>query len=165
MHRTTEIAAGLCHMGTTGVRRPECRSINPAGIQICHARENRRGISGGTWTMERDVEGREGEGNEPMHSTRNGGRERDEERGLDAVGGPRRRRVNTEAPRRFTTPRYHGRCLTYPRLSGTQAIFTGRVTTTRATSPRDACRDALRGAIAGRNVVQNCKHVFKCRTM
>lgn len=117
MHRTTEIAAGLCHMGTTGVRRPECRSINPAGIQICHARENRRGISGGTWTMEhgrRKQGGRGYERDEPMHSTRNGGRERDEEQGLDAVGGPRRRRVNTEAPRRFTTPRYHGRCLTYP---------------------------------------------------
>jgi len=117
VHRTTEIAAGLCHMGTTGVRRPECRSINPAGIQICHARENRCGISGGTWTMEhgrRRQGGRGYERDEPMHSARNGGRERDEEQGLDAVGGPRRRRVNTEAPRRFTTPRYHGRCLTYP---------------------------------------------------
>lgn len=73
-----------------------------------------------------------------------GGRGRGEEPGADAVGGPRRRRVNTEAPRRFTTPRHLGRCLTYPRLSGTQAIFTaGRVTTTRATSARR--RDALRG--------------------
>jgi len=50
-------------MGTTGVRRPECRSINPAGIQICHARENRRGISEGTWTVDRDVDGKEGRGN------------------------------------------------------------------------------------------------------
>lgn len=40
---------------------------------------------------------------------------RGEARGPDAVGGPRRRRVNTEAPRRFTTPRYLGRCLTYGR--------------------------------------------------
>lgn len=62
MHRTTEIAAGLYHMGTTGVRRPECRSINPAGIQICHACENRRGISEGTWTVDRDVDGWEGRG-------------------------------------------------------------------------------------------------------
>lgn len=165
MHRTTEIAAWLCHMGTTGVRRPECRSINPAGIQICHARENRRGISERTWAAMKA--GRTGcEQDEPMHTMKDGGRERDEERGPDAVGGPRRRRVNTKAPRRFTTPRYHGRCLTYPRLSGTQAIFTaGRVTTTRATSTRDVYRDALRGVIVGRNVVQNCKHIFECRTI
>lgn len=99
----------------------------------------------------RDVEGREGEvrarresrctprKTEGARGMRNGDRTR-------LVGLDGRRRVNTEAPRRFTTPRCHGRCLTYPRLSGTQAIFTaGRVTTTRATSARDACRDALRG--------------------
>lgn len=120
--------------------------------------------------MDRDVDGRESRGARKTSrytTARDGGRERDEEQGPDAVGGPRRRRVNTEAPRRFTTPRYHGRCLTYPRLSGTQAIFTaGRVTTTRATvaSARDARRDALRGAIVSRNVVQNCKHIFECRT-
>lgn len=106
MHRTTEIATGVCHMGTTGVRRPECRSINPASIQICHARENRRGISEGTWTEDRDVDGREGGGkrDEPMHTMRDVRRERVEERGSDTVGGPRHRRVNTKAPRRFTTP-------------------------------------------------------------
>lgn len=106
------------------------------------------------------------ERDEPMHIMRDVGRERVEGRGSYAVGGLRHRRVNTKAPRRFTTPRYHGRCLTYPKLSGTQAIFTAvRVTTTHATSTRGACRDVLRGGIVGRNVVQNCKHIFECRTM
>lgn len=55
----------------------------------------------------------------------------------DAVGGPRRLRVNTKAPRRFTTPPAYGPCLTYPRLSGTNHFHCRLRATTRArrTSP------------------------------
>jgi len=104
-------------------------------------RENRRGIRERVWTANCGVAGRKGTCEREEVA--------DEESGADAVGGPRRCRVNTEAPRRFTMPRHLGRCLTYPRLSGTQAIFTaGRVTTTRATSARR--RDALREAPSAR---------------
>lgn len=127
VHRTTEIAAGLCHMGTMGARGPECRSINPAGVQICHARENRRGMN----ERERERELADARTFHWQEERVQRGEVPDQPRRQDAkgdrtrlVGLRRRRRVNTKAPRRFTTPRYLGRCLTYPRLSGTQAIFT-----------------------------------------
>lgn len=100
---------------------PECRSINPAGIEICHAVENRCGISRVNW----------GEW-KPWTRERDGERvsmERD-----DAVGGPRRLLVNTKAPRRFTTPPDRGPCLTYPRLSGTNHFHCLLRATTRAST-------------------------------
>lgn len=61
-------------------------------------------------------------------------------------------RVNTEAPRRFTTPRYLGRCLTYPRLSGTRTIFARpaawRNDDTRDVEPRRDASPRERPALA-----------------
>lgn len=118
---------------------PECRSINPASIEICHVAENRRGIS-----RENEGDGAAGRGAREQDGHRVS-MERD-----DAVGGPRRLRVNTKAPRRFTTPPDRAPCLTYPRLSGTNHFHCLLGATTRASNractsrPSPERRDAFR---------------------
>jgi len=142
-------------------------SLDKSGgrTQICHARENRRGTSGGS--ARRGPKG--ARASRPIKRARGAGGEGEARARTRLVGRDVAPRKHGGAAALYDAPAARGRCLTYPRLAGTQAIFAGlpRNDDTRdvgpdvATPPRRAPdgRPLVRQESLARSA-PNCKHVF-----